>query len=188
MNILWDFDGTLFNTYPAYTKLFQEAVPNATQEEVFKQLKVSFSHTFKYFELGEEMQNQIRKKARELKPKELFPFPAVEEVLKQADLNVIMTHKEREDVWNILKFHKLDHYFIDMVAGDDGYPRKPDPASYKYLHEKHHIDLAIGDRELDILPAKQLGIKTCLFQNRTSGADYYLDDYHDFGSVVRLHD
>ncbi|GLB60481.1 hypothetical protein NCCP133_26130 [Cytobacillus sp. NCCP-133] len=106
-------------------------------------------------------------------------------MLKLADKNVIMTHKEREDVAAILAYHKLDGYFADMIAGDDGYPRKPHPASYQFLHEKHRIDLAVGDREIDILPAKLLGIKTCLFQNKTPGANYYLNDYSEFIRVVK---
>lgn len=43
-----------------------------------------------------------------------------------------------------------------------------------------YLDLIIGDRELDILPGKQLGIKTCLFQNNQPGANYYLSDYRKF--------
>jgi phosphoglycolate phosphatase len=96
-----------------------------------------------------------------------------------------MTHKERVDVAAILSCHKLDGYFADMVAGDDGYPRKPHPASYEFLHEKHGIDLAIGDREIDILPAKSLGIKTCLFQNTAPSADFYLENYKDFIRIIK---
>ncbi|GAA3404093.1 hypothetical protein ACFFNY_02385 [Paenibacillus hodogayensis] len=47
-----------------------------------------------------------------------------------------------------------------------------------------YIDLAIGDREIDIIPANELGIRTCLFQNRTPGADYYIDSYDQFESVI----
>ncbi|MFE8700511.1 HAD-IA family hydrolase [Cytobacillus sp. FJAT-54145] len=187
MNILWDFDGTIFNTYPAYTKIVKEVLEDrVTEDEIYKLLKVSFSHALKYFNLTDEKEIYIRSRVRELKPDDLYPFPHVEDILKNANKNVIMTHKEREDVINILTFHRLEHYFVDMVAGDDGFPRKPDSASYKHLHDKHRIELAIGDRELDIIPAKQLGMKTCLFQNNTVGADFYLNDYKDFNSVIKL--
>ncbi|CAM3486898.1 HAD-IA family hydrolase [Aeromicrobium ponti] len=187
MNILWDFDGTLFNTYPAYTAIVKEAIgdTNITDKEIFAQLKISFTDAFQYFQLTEEQIKTIRKKARSLKPKDLKPFPYLEDVLKLADKNVIMTHKEREDVTAILAYHKLDDYFAEMVAGDDGYLRKPHPASYEFLHQKHRIDLVVGDREIDILPAKLLGIKTCLFQNKTPGANYYLNDYSEFTRVVK---
>ncbi|WHY63178.1 HAD hydrolase-like protein [Cytobacillus firmus] len=186
MNILWDFDGTLFDTYPAYTAIVRGVMNDkkVSDEEIFCQLKVSFSDAFQHFKLNEEQIKTIRMRARQLRPNDLKPFPNVEQVLKQADKNVIMTHKERDDVLSILTFHKLDGYFTDMVAGDDGYPRKPHTASYEFLHEKHKVDLAIGDRKIDILPAKKLGIRTCLFQNEAHGADYYLNHYRDFNKTI----
>lgn len=186
MNILWDFDGTIFNTYPAYSKIVKKVLNDqVSEEEIYKQLKVSFSHAFHYFGFSNEQEKYIRQQTRKIKPSDFIPFNGVRDVLERAHLNVIMTHKEREDVLSILKFHGFDHLFKDVVAGDDGFPRKPDSTSYKYLHEKYVIDLAIGDRELDILPAKELGIKTCLFQNDTKGADFYLNDYRDFDNLVK---
>jgi phosphoglycolate phosphatase len=120
---------------------------------------------------------------KRIHPSQTPPFSGVEEILRFANVNVIMTHKAREEVIHILKYYEWEHYFKDIVAGDDGFPRKPDPASYIYLHAKHKIDIAIGDRELDILPAKSIGIKTCLFQNNTPGADIYLMKYEDFFNI-----
>jgi len=186
MNILWDFDGTLFNTYPAYTSIFKEVMQqDVTTEEVMKQLKISFTHAVKHFQISEEEYRRIREIEDELPPEQTPPFPGVEKVLQFAEKNVIMTHKPRKEVNAILAHYGWEGYFADMVAGDDGYPRKPDPASYQYLHEKHRVDLIIGDRELDILPGKVLGIRTCLFQNDTPGADYYLWDYKDFFHVIK---
>ncbi|MDR4162761.1 HAD family hydrolase, partial [Bacillus paranthracis] len=34
--------------------------------------------------------------------------------------------------------------------------------------------------ELDLLPAKELGIITCMFQGQSDVADYYLNDYSEF--------
>lgn len=185
MNILWDFDGTLFNTYPAYTAIFKKAVgEDISEEEVFSKLKVSFDHAFRSFGMNEEQEKEVRAQVRELKPEDFLPFPGVVEVLQKANINVIMTHKERVDVENVLKLHKLEHLISEIVAGDDGYPRKPHTASYEYLHGNHQIDIAIGDRELDVIPARQLGIKTCLFQNPNGEADFHLENYAEFNEVV----
>ncbi|GAY77594.1 hypothetical protein NBRC111894_3148 [Sporolactobacillus inulinus] len=46
--------------------------------------------------------------------------------------------------------------------------------------------MAVGDRTLDIIPAKKLGKKTCLFQNDAPGADFYLDRYDQFFDRVKL--
>ncbi|MFD1735573.1 HAD-IA family hydrolase [Bacillus salitolerans] len=186
MNILWDFDGTIFDTYPAYTKIMMEIVGNGVSEqEIYMKLKVSFSHAIKHYQLDEEMVQLIRRKTSEIKPGEVSPFSGVEEILKHAKKNVIMTHKEREEVLQILDFHHLSDYFVEIIAGDDGFPRKPDKTSYEFLHKKHGLHLAIGDRELDLIPAKQIGIATCSFQNPVVEADYHLSSYADFFAVLK---
>lgn len=187
VNILWDFDGTIFDTYPAYTKILQEIIgKNIPTTEIFSMLKISFKHAIQHYQLSKEQEQQIRKRSNNIQAKSLEPFPFVEKVLQASKTNVIMTHKNRKEVEEILSFHGFSSYFIEIIAGDDGFPRKPHSASYQYLHGKHELDLAIGDRELDIIPAREIGLKTCLFQNKAAGADYYLNDYVDFFDVVTL--
>lgn len=187
VNILWDFDGTLFDTYPAFTLVLHELIgESVTEEEILKQLKVSFSHAANHFHLSEEEINTFKSKEKSLSPEMKKPFPFVEDILKKANINVIMTHKPRDEVQVILDYYQWNEYFQEIVAGDDGYPRKPDSASYRYLHEKYTLDLAIGDRLLDLLPAKEIGITTCFFQNPTPGADFYLDSYKNFFDIVRF--
>ncbi|MDQ0232079.1 HAD-IA family hydrolase [Metabacillus malikii] len=185
MNILWDFDGTLFDTYPGYTKIFSQVLEvEAPKDEIYKRLKVSLSHAIDYYRLTENQVKEMEQLKRQLLPEDSLPFEHVEEILKYADKNVIMTHKDRAGVLDILKHYGWEKYFVDMVASDDGYPRKPDAASYRYLHEKHHIDLVIGDRDLDLIPGKELGIKTCAFGTKSEVADYYLENYADFFQVI----
>ncbi|WP_199621306.1 HAD-IA family hydrolase [Paenibacillus alkalitolerans] len=181
MNILWDFDGTLFDTYPAYTDILYEVLGGLiSKQEILKHLKISFTHTVKQYGLSESQIKRIFAKERKLHPEKTPPFPNVENILKIAEVNVIMTHKARQEVMDILEHYGWVDYFKEIVAGDDGYPRKPDPTTYIYLHNKYKLGLVIGDREIDIMPAKTLGIKTCLFQNSTPGADLYLNAYEDF--------
>lgn len=64
MNILWDFDGTLFDTYPAYTTIFLEVLDhNCSAEEIFNPLKVSFSHAVEQLGITEEQRIEIKRKA-----------------------------------------------------------------------------------------------------------------------------
>lgn len=187
MKLLWDFDGTLFDTYPAYTEIFADVLgPEYTAAQVLRELKVSFTHAIRSLGLTDEQLQETKRRGDLLLPGQLLPFPGVERVLQAADVNVIMTHKPRPELLPILDYYGWSRYFAEIVAGDDGYPRKPDPASYAYLHAKYNLDLVIGDREIDILPGKSLGIPTCLFQNETRGADHYLNDYRDFFEVVKL--
>ncbi|MCU9612939.1 HAD-IA family hydrolase [Caldibacillus lycopersici] len=188
MTVLWDFDGTLFDTYPMYTELLQEEIKEEIPDElVLQQLKVSFRHAVAHFGLTSEQVERIRIREGNImegKMEKLVPFPGVEKILQSVGKNVIMTHKHRADTEKILGYYGWNQYFTEIVSGDDGFPRKPDPASYEYLHKRHHLNLVIGDRLLDILPGKKLGIKTCLFQNHEQGADFYLDDFAAFFEKV----
>ncbi|MCI0765088.1 HAD-IA family hydrolase [Bacillus sp. TL12] len=184
MNILWDFDGTLFDTYPAYTNILSQALGNAVdKQEIYEKLKISYSHAIDYYNISSNQEKEIKTLQKKLSPKEMKPFDNVEKVLKFANKNVIMTHKHRDGVLAILNYYGWDKYFADMVTIDDGFPRKPNPLAYVHLHTKHRIDLVIGDRELDLLPAKELGISTCIFQSQSDLADYHLQDYSEFFNI-----
>ncbi|AAP09937.1 MULTISPECIES: HAD-IA family hydrolase [Bacillus] len=185
MNILWDFDGTLFDTYPAYTMMLSEILGESVEkQEIYKNLKISYSHAIQYYNISCEQEEKIKVLKEKFTPKDMKPFAGVEEVLKFADKNAIMTHKHRAGVMDILKYYGWEKYFVDMVTIDDGFPRKPNSLAYNHLHKKHNIDLAIGDRELDLLPAKELGISTCMFQGNCDVADYSLSHYSEFFKVV----
>ncbi|MBY0099400.1 HAD-IA family hydrolase [Mesobacillus maritimus] len=181
MNILWDFDGTLFDTYPVYTRILSQVLgETADKQEIYEKLKVSYSHAIQFYNISSEQEDWIKKLKKEITPEDMKPFNGVEEILKFANKNVIVTHKSRKGVVDILKYYGWNKYFVDMVTKDDGFPRKPNPSAYKHLHEKYKITLAIGDRKLDLLPAKELGISTCIFQNQVDIADYQLQDYTEF--------
>lgn len=181
MNILWDFDGTLFDTYPVYTSIISKVLGSTVdKQEIYNNLKISYLHTIDYYKISRKQKEKISFLKKSISPRDIYPFQGVEEVLKYADKNVIMTHKRKAGVLSISKFYGWEKHFVDMVTFDDGFPRKPNPSAYLYLHKKYHLDLAIGDRELDLIPAKELGIATCIFQGQSRVADYQIDNYSDF--------
>jgi phosphoglycolate phosphatase-like HAD superfamily hydrolase len=194
MRVLWDFDGTLFDTYPCYVRTLCEVIGgNVNEETMMKKMKKSFGFAIDFFKIPKEVVEKYIEVENALPPDTKPPFPYVKEVLSQTSLNVIMTHKPREEVQTMLNYYGWEHLFTEIVCGDDGYPRKPNPESYHYLHNKYHIDLAVGDRKIDLLPAHKLGIKTCLFnpnddadQNAIRIADFIVRSYQEFFQVVQL--
>jgi phosphoglycolate phosphatase-like HAD superfamily hydrolase len=170
-----------------YTKLFQQALNSDVDEkDIFAQIKISFPTAYAYFSMTAEQISTFHQLVRRYPSNGFKPFPSVEKVLAAADKNVIMTHNNREDLVRTLRQFGLDGYFAEMVTSDNGFPKKPDPAAYLYLDEHQGFDLAIGDRTLDIIPAKKLGKKTCLFQNDAPGADFYINSYDEFFDRVHL--
>ncbi|WP_400243910.1 HAD hydrolase-like protein [Niallia sp. JL1B1071] len=189
MNILWDFDGTLFDTYPAYTDVLYKVLGEKIEKDsIYKELKVSFSHAIQFFNVTEQQIKEIKAMNKEIDGSAVKPFPGVEEILKKADTNVIMTHKSYAGVTHFLRHYGWEKYFAEIVTLENGFPRKPAVDSYHYLHTKYSIDLAIGDRELDLIPASKLGIQTCMFQNQCEFADFHLVDYADFFTVYPVAD
>ncbi|HWO76750.1 MAG TPA: HAD hydrolase-like protein [Bacillus sp. (in: firmicutes)] len=181
MKLLWDFDGTLFDTYPLYVRLMNQILEGRIdKKDLFQQMKVSFSHAFEYFQISKAEIEKLRELEEQLEMDAYQPFPFVKEVLNRSEVNVIVTHKERDIVEKVLDFHGMKSLFQEVIGKEDGYPRKPDRSAYSYLHNKYSLDGVVGDRDLDLIPGKELGLITIMFQGRSDVADVKIDSYHDF--------
>lgn len=178
--LIWDVDGTLFDTYPSIVRAFGEALSDlrvsAPLDWIDGLARVSLSHCVsalaKEFGLEQkEIESGFVRYYRQVMTQEQPPFPGVAEVCEYVvatgGANVIVTHRGRESTMALLTTHDMTTFFADILAGDDGYPRKPDPAALEALIARHGFarkeTLAIGDRELDILAGQRAGIRTCLF-------------------------
>lgn len=93
-------------------------------------------------------------------------YPGVLETLtyfknrKQA----VVTNKPSPYSIRILEGLGVADYFIDMIAGENEYPRKPDPAGMKALLEKNNVSpeeaLLIGDSCVDVQTGRNAGVFT----------------------------
>lgn len=186
MNILWDFDGTLFDTYPAlvegFVKLSQR---DLNRVEVLQWLKIDSKTAFKHYEIDEDRRAEYKRLDKQYSKESSEPFEHLEEVLSAVENNIIVTHRDRESTDYLLEKYGLTKYFTEIVSVEEqGFNRKPHPSSYEFVLKKYNIDLVVGDRELDLLPARKLGIKTVAFQNQNIEADFHLESYADFIPVV----
>ncbi|MCM3588806.1 HAD-IA family hydrolase [Mesobacillus maritimus] len=182
MNILWDFDGTLFNTYPSLVEGFVAlSGQDLDRDEVLKWLKKDSKTAFKHYSIDENQRPEYQRLHNDYAKNTSEPFENLEDVLSHVDDNIIVTHRDKESTVYLLEKFNLLKYFKEVVAVEEqGFIRKPDSASYEYVLERHQIDLVVGDRDLDLIPARKLGIKTVSFQNPAIEADYHIDQYRDF--------
>ncbi|NWQ42577.1 HAD-IA family hydrolase [Bacillus sp. EB106-08-02-XG196] len=182
MNILWDFDGTLFDTYPALVEGFIELSQQDLEAvEVLKWLKIDSLTAFKHYGIDKDKRAEYKRIDKQYSKEHSKPFEHLEEVLSAADNNIIVTHRDMESTMYLLEKYHLTRYFKEIVSVEEqGFDRKPHPSSYEYVLKNHQIDLVVGDRELDLLPARKLGIKTVAFQNQNIEADVHLETYEDF--------
>ena len=182
MNVLWDFDGTLFDTYPALVSGFINiSQQTLDRDEVLKWLKIDSKTAFKHFGIDESRRHEFQTVHNSFSKTESTPFEHLEEALSATETNIIVTHRDKESTLYLLEKYHLKKYFKDIVSVEEqGFTRKPHSSSYKFVLKSYEIDLVVGDRELDLIPARELNIKTCAFQNRNIEADFHIDSYADF--------
>lgn len=192
-HFIWDFDGTLFDTYPvmvdAAVKTLADYGVQETPRNVLKTMK-----RFSSKELAEKYQlnypeflatfHAEEKRDQRLSP----PFKETAEVLQGVQSaggkNYILTHRPLASTRELLANYQLNQYFVEIVALDSGFPRKPEPDSICYLLNKYQLEpqqtIMIGDRRLDIEAGKNATIQTGLFDPdqlfQEKIADYQFDN------------
>lgn len=198
-NIIWDFDGTIFDTYPAMTAAMHETLIahaiSASYDEVYSLMKKSVSDTTEYFsrytDTGKEFMDEYVARRRALEAELSVPYPGMAELLRDITAsgrsNYIFTHRGSTLV-SMLERYSLSDLFVECVSSLNGFPRKPAPDGIDYLTQKYSLQksetVIVGDRELDILSGKAAGIATIAFIDGT-GADIEIAD-HKVNSVTAL--
>jgi HAD superfamily hydrolase (TIGR01509 family) len=194
--LIWDVDGTLFDTYPAMFEAFDAALDelgaSVPSDRVSRLCRQSLSHcaTTLATELVLDVDDILRRFQAHyaaIPARDQPPFPGVIKVCEYVRAtdgqNFIVTHRGRQSLQRLLVAHEMTDYFTDCLTSDDGYPRKPDPASFEEMIQRYHLQremvLAVGDREIDVLAGRAAGVRTCLFGPQASAtvADYSITDY-----------
>jgi len=186
VNILWNLDGTIFDTFPTLKAAYSDMNHFTNSANDF----LEHVQTSKNAELGNTKLSSEEKstfwRIENAHPvTEKPPFAFVDQVMNVANKNFLVTHRNRASTIALLKHWRLYDYFYEIIClPDDEHPTKPNVSSYNYLHKRYGINLVIGSRELDLLPARELQIKTCSFQNKKIHADFHLNTYQDFPVVL----
>jgi len=200
-NIIWDLDGTLFDTYPAFAKAFKAALNDlghdAPLDWIESLAKKSMDHCaitlIDKYQLSEEaLEQAFDRHYSNTKPAEQPPFPGVIEVCQficsLGGKNIIVTHRRRRGTLELLAANQMTDYFAGHLTGDDGYPRKPDPAAFEAAIQAHDLmheeTMAVGDRDIDIQAGRAAGVFTCLFGDEGDGVIADLT-VHSFGELHR---
>jgi phosphoglycolate phosphatase-like HAD superfamily hydrolase len=195
-NILWDVDGTLFDTYPAITYaisralngLGQPAALNVIDGLARQSIDRCMATLAQRFRLDPGLLRGGYLAAYEALPlANQPPFPGVAEVcawiLGRGGLNVAVTHRGVASTQALLDAHGLAPLFAGVVSVEQGYPRKPDPAMVLAALRINGLDPAetviIGDRALDIRAGRAAGVRTCLYGRAclAQPADSQIDHY-----------
>lgn len=195
-HFIWDFDGTLFDSYPPMVKAYHQALSeqgiHISEEEILKHMKISIRHLLVYSkehygidDVFSQRFNELRKTYEQV----LFePYKeaveAIEMIRSRGGRNYIYTHRGRSTHMYLEKYDLLK-YFDEVVTDENNFSLKPDPEGINFILKKHHINhetaMVIGDRELDILSGQNAGIKGCFYSERPEytcdTADYLITSH-----------
>ncbi len=174
----WDYDGTLFNTYPSVTKGFLLALKEFGKDidygDTFELTKQSLGFAAKTLAERYHLDKDdiLARYYEHAKVEETFetmrPFTGaretLEEIVRQGGVNYLYTHRGKGGAETVSHYGMGD-LFADSITKDDGFPRKPAPDALNYLVNKHRLDpkecVMVGDRALDVeagLNAKMSGV------------------------------
>lgn len=200
-NLIWDVDGTLFDTYPAIARAFRAALNDLGADDSLKRIadlaRVSLGEAAAVLAAEHGLDRTVLEAAfdghyEHATPAEQPPFPGVREVCRQVlrlgGRNVIVTHRGPRGTAELLTAGRLTRYFSGCITRADGYPRKPDPAAFNAIIERCGLNrdetMSVGDRDIDVRAGRAAGVVTCFFGSVDAppDADIVIDD---FGELAR---
>lgn len=203
-NYIWDFDGTLFDTYDfladSMFKALRENNINADFNHVENLIRLSVTDVITYYSTQydvkvEDIEKSYKKFSHNINYDYVKPFQNIPEILKFISANdgqnFIYTHRGKTTE-TILDFYDLKKYFVEIVDITYDFDRKPSPEAVNYLTDKYDLandeTLFIGDREIDILCGLNAGVKTCLFNKNllTNQCDYFIESFNEFDDLFLI--
>jgi phosphoglycolate phosphatase len=184
--IVFDYDGTLFDTRPAIVHCIQRAFEQQrrsipAREPVLETVKTGLTLQDTFLILDDELRtdraalNEIVRAYRTLYLGEaapfLKPFAGASETLQRLRASgakcLVVSNKGIAAIRQSLDESGLSG-FVDLIFGDEpGLPKKPDPAIVlnhilpRYANLQKAQILIVGDTEVDIQFAKGTGLASC---------------------------
>ena len=175
-NFVWDFDGTLADTYPhtatAFVNTMAEYGIKADYDKDIAIMRQSLSSIKSVYDITDEQYNHFVDNAHDLwfDPKPTL-YEGVEKVLERIVLaggkNFMYTNRNDTSIKYLEHFGILKFFTECIYCTCSSYASKPSGEPIEYLINKYSLDkdctAMVGDRELDILCGKKAGCKGILF-------------------------
>ncbi|WP_461218264.1 HAD hydrolase-like protein [Lapidilactobacillus salsurivasis] len=180
-NLIWDYDGTLYDTYPKMLHCLHQALADFGQtslnrDELYRLIKIkSIRFALNYYQRvygipADQVNQRLHDYMRAPDALVVKPFAGVAAVLRQVvaagGVNLLETHNNHEAIAQ-MEQDGLWQYFAGGITADDDFPRKPDPTGLNALVAQHQLQSAqtamVGDRRLDIEAGTAATLPTIYF-------------------------
>lgn len=178
LHLFWDFDGTLYNSYPQIIRALKrayESIGHTPPEDdlLLERMKQSGFHAISCAaeETGVDAKLiRSRYSAFHAEETDFPPYEGMVDCVKRlSDAGIrhyLYTHRDGSALRH-LERDGIRHLFRDAVTSEDGFPMKPKPDALLALIERNGLNpkqcLMIGDREIDILSGNGAGMDGLMF-------------------------
>ena len=178
-HFIWDFDGTLFDTYPVIIEDLNLALREfgfgCDFPETMKLMLTNLGHAQSFyaaqFSIPRDAVAAAYERYHETSNRELQakPMAGVREVLAaicaSGRKNYIFSHRKPTETVAYLEKYGLSQYFTHIIGpGSEGFAVKPAPDAVLYLMKVYNMDpettVMVGDRECDLGSGRNAGIRT----------------------------
>lgn len=206
-HFIWDFDGTLFDSYPIIIATLRAAVqeygydcePAEAMQLMLQNIGVAQNYYADKFSIPrDEFVETYMRHHEKLNPQLLAkPMADVEKVLAKicqtGRKNYIFTHRKCSTTAQYLEKYGLDHYFTEIVGPEaPNFAYKPAPDSLLYLMDKYGMTaedaVMVGDRDCDLGSARNAGIGTvhfvCTMVPETLSCNFRFESYEKMLAIL----
>ncbi len=168
--LIFDLDGTIVDSWEEVVFIFSRVFERRGLKLDVEKLRMAVGYPLpKVIEKvtgfnDRSLENEIKEEFYSLNPRKIRMFPGVDKVLRYPSKKAVLTSKRRKGaIWD-LKLLGIEHLFSIIVAVEDLNHPKPHPEGILKIIDMLDYDSKdvyyIGDTEVDILTAKNAGVKS----------------------------
>ena len=203
-SIIWDFDGTIYDTYPRIVDSFDQIMNGKyhfgyslldLRNMIFVDTKYCVRMIAEEYNLEQELLLREVRAYYDLESKvSEYVFESAKRYIQSTLGKVrhyLVTHRDKQSTLEKLSEASIDRYFETIITKDDGFPEKPNPDSFISIIRKSSVPrelfYCIGDRDLDIEAGRNAGIKAIFFSTDDEikeNADFNISDHDQLEEIL----
>ncbi|MFU2221433.1 HAD-IA family hydrolase [Streptococcus pluranimalium] len=196
---IWDFDGTLVDSYPAILESLEvtyqhfdlpfdrvaveKYILEKSTGDLLLDLEKAYGISFEALKKKQSLEQAARDDSIVLMA---GAIEVLEWARKEEIQNFIYTHKGATTA-SVLERLGISDYFTEVITSANGFKRKPHPQAIDYLVEKYQLTRTtttyIGDRSLDMNLAFEADIKSINFKKSEHNCHHTINHLTDIMAI-----